>query len=306
MKKTVKKIDIHVHSVMEKICNRANGTNFTTPTELRKMYDDIGIEFGVQLPTGAPEGQVQFLSNEEAYRLAKEYPETYAWFCNVDPRSDKNSPTCDLSVYLAQYKKLGAKGVGELVINLPFDHPLIYNLFFHCQKTGLPVIFHIGNQGNDYGLVDELGLPRLEKALNDFPDLHFIGHSQKFWAEISGDCNEQNRKGYPTGKVVEGGRIPELMRKYKNLSGDMSAGSGANAIMRDPEFSYVFLEEFQDRLYFGTDICAVENTGSSMLKLAEFLDQAMLNDHISYDAYYKISRGNALKLLERTKTNLPE
>ena len=132
-KRIVKKVDIHVHSVMEKLCCRPNGQNFTTPAELRKMYDDIGIEFGVQLPSSAPEGQVQLLTNEEAYRLAKTYPETYDWFCNVDPRSAKNSPDCDLSFFLEQYKKLGAKGVGELVINLPIDDPLLYNLFFHWQ-----------------------------------------------------------------------------------------------------------------------------------------------------------------------------
>jgi len=93
------------------------------------------------------------------------------------------------------------------------------------------------------------------------------------------------------------------MRKYPNLYGDMSAGSGANAFMRDPEHAYKFIEEFQDRLLFGTDICDPRQIDDPMLKLAEFLDEAMEQDKISYEAYYKVSRGNALKLLgvEETK-----
>ena len=89
------------------------------------------------------------------------------------------------------------------------------------------------------------------------------------------------------------------MRRYPNLCGDLSADSGANAVMRDPDFGYAFLEEFQDRLFFGTDICDPRNITNPMLKLSAFLDDAMLSGKISYAAYEKISRGNALNLLEK-------
>ena len=91
------------------------------------------------------------------------------------------------------------------------------------------------------------------------------------------------------------------MRKYPNLLGDLSAGSGYNAITRDVEYGYKFLEEFKDRLFFGTDICATSNIQYDFWKLAKFLDDAVLNGKISYDAYYKISRGNAIKLLGLNK-----
>jgi len=305
-KRIVKKIDIHVHSVPFKFCPRADGSYFTTPDELRAIYDKIGVEKGVQLPTVAPEGQIQLLTCDAAYQLATEHPETYFWFCNVDPRMERNCDSTNLSYFINYYKSKGARGIGEIVANLPIDHPKMYNLFKHAQNCGMPVIFHLGRQDYDYGMIDEVGLPRLEKALRDFPDLTFLGHSQKFWAEISGDCTEAVRNGYPKGKVVPGGRIPELMRKYPNLCGDMSAGSGCNAFMRDPEFAYGFMEEFQDRLFYGTDICAPENINNPMLLLSSFLDEAMEKEYISYEAYYKISRGNALKLLGEAKTNLPE
>ena len=163
----------------------------------------------------------------------------------------------------------------------------------------MSVIFHIGDTNGDYGLIDEFGLPRLEKVLQMFPNLQFLGHSQRFWSEISGDITLEERAGYPKGKVVPGGRLVELMRKYPNLCGDMSAGSGFNAVSRDPEFGYAFFEEFQDRLFYGTDICDPANINSNMLKLSSFLDEAMLSGKISYDAYYKISRGNAEKILNK-------
>ncbi|NMA09250.1 MAG: hypothetical protein GX929_09080 [Clostridiales bacterium] len=295
----LKKIDIHVHSVLEKGTLRPDGGDFTTPDELRAMYDTLGIEKGVQLPTISPEGQYHTLTNEDARKLAALYPETYYWFCNIDPRGASNSPDMDWSYVLEQYKAWGARGVGEMVANMYFDDPMVLNVFKHCEKCELPVLFHIGQKGNDYGLIDELGLPRLEKVLGMFPKLTFIGHSQKFWAEISGDCTEELRGGYPTGRVIPGGRVPELLRKYPNLRGDMSAGSGCNAIMRDPAFGYAFIEEFQNQLFFGTDICDPRDITSFMLRLSHFLDEAVEKRYISETAYAKVCRMNALAILEK-------
>ena len=61
---------------------------------------------------------------------------------------------------------------------------------------------------------------------------------------------------------------------------------------------YKFLEEFQDQLYFATDICSPENAKQPIrVGLSAFLDEAMEQGKISYAAYEKISRGNALRLL---------
>ena len=300
----MKKIDMHAHPIPFKTIERierppaAAGGTFVTPQELRDMYDPLGIEKCVILPIVSPEAQHVWISNEEAYRLTVEYPDLFYWFCNIDPRIDKNSPDSDLSYYLEYYKKLGARGVGEVTANLYFDDPRVLNLFYHCEKCNLPITFHIGRQGNDYGLIDDLGLPRLEKVLNMFPKLRFLGHSQKFWAEIGSGITEENRNGYPEGKVLPGGRIVELMRNYPNLNGDLSAGSGSNAVMRDPDFGYAFIEEFQDRLFFATDICDPRNVNNPMLKLSAWLDEAASTGKISQLAYEKVCRGNAIALLE--------
>ena len=159
----------------------------------------------------------------------------------------------------------------------------------------MPVLFHVSPKaGYSYGLVDHLGLPLLEEALQKFPDLLLIGHSQPFWAEMSRDLTEQDRNSYPQGKIIDG-RVPQLLRKYKNLYGDLSAGSGFNAIKRDPEFGADFIEEFQDQLFYGTDICAPNEENH----LSKWLDDAFTNQKISKQAYEKVCRLNALKILEK-------
>ncbi|MEA4824059.1 MAG: amidohydrolase family protein [Clostridiaceae bacterium] len=298
--KIVPKIDIHVHSTPEPTILRLTGDPYATPPVLRKIYDTIGVERGLLLPSGVY-GACAFdvISMREARDMVKNYSDTLGWwFCNLSPASGHNLPDTDLGYFLRQLQAMGARGVGEITENRYFDDPYVLNLFRHAEACGMPVTFHIGNPGGgDYGLIDEIGLPRLEKVLRLFPKLTFLGHSQKFWAEI-GQCDEDSRKGYPTGPVKPG-RVVELLRRYPNLRGDLSAGSGCNAVMRDPAFGYAFLEEFQDRLFYGTDICSPRNIDNPMLRLSGFLDDAMKNGKISYAAYEKISRGNALNLLER-------
>lgn len=293
----LKKIDIHVHTTPEKDMTRENGETYATPEELIDIYNSIGVERGVILPEIGPECASDTQTNREIRQITEKYPDRFSWFCNIDPRQGNNSPDTDFSRFLTHYKSRGARGIGEISANMYFDNPMMMNLFRHAEKCGMPVIFHIGAPGGgDYGICDDFGLPHLEKALTAFPKLRFIGHSQKFWSHLSGDITEKYWNGYPTGPVTQNGRIVLLMRKYTNLCCDLSAGSGYNAMTRDTEFSYAFLEEFSDRIFYGTDICA-PNLNAPMLKTASFLDEAMENGKLSYEAYKKICRGNALSLL---------
>ena len=294
----VPKIDIHAHVTPVHEYPSTPEHTFLLPEELRAKYDKIGVERGVQLPFSAPGLETDLLNNRESRLLTRDHPQTVGWwFCNVDPRWNRNSEDTDLSLYLRHFKEAGARGVGELTSHLYFDDPLMDNLFFHCEQCGMPVLFHIGRPGNgDYGVIDDLGLPRLERALKKFSGLRFIGHSQKFWSQISGDCTEEIRGLRPPTPVTPGGRLLELMRTYPNLYGDLSAMSGANAVMRDPEFGYAFMEEFQDRLYFGVDYCSIYDKPNP---LSHYLDEAVEGGRISQQTYNKICRENALALLER-------
>jgi predicted TIM-barrel fold metal-dependent hydrolase len=80
------------------------------------------------------------------------------------------------------------------------------------------------------------------------------------------------------------------MEKYPNLYGDLSAGSGAGAISRDPEFGRQFLVRRADRLMFGTDYLS-PGQEVPQLNLFRSLD-------LPAEVQAKVFRDNARRLLQ--------
>ena len=294
----IKKIDIHAHvTIYPDFVPKRQGTDLRMPScdELISLYDQLNIEHGVLLPLVAPEGQFIQMTTENCITAARLHPERFFWFCNIDPRAGDNSPDADLVYILKHYKALGAKGVGELTSQRFADDPFMDNLFSACEKCDLPVIIHLAPTWEDiYGIVDELGLPRIERILQKYPRLKLIGHSTPFWAEISSDVTEETRNTYPVGKVTEG-RVWELMRKYDNLYCELSAGSGANAMMRDPENAARFLETFADRIFYGCD--CTSPSARYLFAFDQFLDELVCTGKLSIENYTKIVRDNAIRVL---------
>jgi hypothetical protein len=283
-------IDAHLHMVRRKgLPYNAAGATLATPKELIGMMDRTGVDRGILLPSPNVE------ASEDVLEACETYPDRFYPFCNVDLRTGSNSLYADLSFQLNYYKGRGCLGVGEIIANLEFGDPLVQNLFRHCECCELPALFHIApKRGDCYGLIDTLGLPGLEAALAAFPKLIFIGHSQPFWAEISGDVTAENRNAYPKGPVVPGGAMPMLMDKYPNLYCGWDAGSGYNALTRDPEFGWSFMERFNERILFGTDICSTSNNH----RHAEYLRASRADGHISETVFENISWRNANRLFK--------
>lgn len=293
-------IDMHMHiAAISDIGWTPDTTGPASPEQFIEMYDEVGIAKGVMLPLVSPECNYLTQSNEDILMIAEQYPDRFIPFCNIDPRLLRNSPDVDLSYVINHYKDKGCRGIGEMTFNLWWDDPRVTNLLDHAEKCDMPVLFHIATQeGNIYGVIDEFGLTKLEEQIQAHPELVFLGHSQSFWAFISGDVTEDQWGGYPKGPVVEGGRVPELLRKYPNLTGDMSAGSGFNAISRDPEFGYAFLTEFQDQLVFGTDVCRPQNKNDVLINLKNFLEDALAKGRISQQVFDKVTHQNAQRILK--------
>ena len=286
-------IDIHVHVHRVRTTVGSDGKGYPLPEELIAMMDEAGIDMAVIMSRMSPDCAICYVPPEEVLEMCALYPRRFIPYCNIDPRFQDNRPDADLRPMFQYWKDAGCKGVGEYVPNLPFDDPMNLNVFKQVEEVGLPLTFHVAPAvGGYYGCYDELGLPRLEKVLKACPRLTFLGHSQPFWSEISADVTEETRNGYPTGNVTPG-RVVELMRNYPNLHGDLSAGSGCNAISRDPEFGYRFMEEFQDRLYFGTDICRTGQDAPIVPYFRKLKDEKL----ISQEAYDKITWKNADRLL---------
>ena len=286
-------IDIHDHATKAKLVPESGYHQFPHADELVEDLDANGIDKALLLGMVSPETPFGYITTEDVLDMCRSHPGRLIPSCNLDPRMLKNSPSSDFRAILRAYKEAGCKAVGEYVPNLAFDDPLNLNLFDQVEEVGLPLIFHVASAfGGRYGCYDDLGLPRLEKVLKECPNLKLLGHSQAWWSEIGADVTEETRGGYPKGKVTPG-RVVQLMREYPNMCGDLSAGSGFGAISRDPEFGYQFLEEFQDQLFFGTDIC----THGQKLPIVPYFHEIRSKSLISEEAYEKITWRNANALL---------
>lgn len=288
--KPVKRLDIHVH-----LGEDGNAKKCFTAKE-RIIFDEImGIDHCVILPypLGNEDDKAEgVLDTAGAIEVVEKYPEHFSFFCNIDPNEE------DVESKLKEYKYKGALGLGEFGTKIPFDDERMDVIFDACAKLELPFLFHVSpNYVSAYGIVDYKGLPLLEKALQKHPNTIFIGHSQPFWYEMGiYDTNipDGALNGFPFTKITEEGRAVELMRKYPNLYADLSANSGSNAILRDQDYGVKFLNEFQDRLLFGTDLL---NTEDVIFPLGQMLDYYLLSQKISGECYSKICRYNSLKIL---------
>ncbi|MCE5340256.1 MAG: amidohydrolase family protein [Planctomycetaceae bacterium] len=291
-------IDIHSHVYVGTRVNFYPYSPFMSAKQCIEIMDKLGIDKSVILPLNNAETPCEPQSFGEIMEIMQRYPGRFIPFCCPDPRLPINPEKGDVDCYvnlLGKYKALGCKGVGELTARIPWDNPLMQFYLAACQLLELPVIFHTTTvDSNSYGLIDEIGLPKLEAVLKKFPKLKMIGHSAAFWSEISGDIKGLAEKnGYPAGKVVDGGAIPRLLRQCSNLFVDISAGSGLNALKRDEDFAYKFIEEFQDRIMFGLDICNAAQIPPHL----DWLKNAKAGSHISEIAYEKIIWKNANRIL---------
>lgn len=287
-------IDIHAHAVRKVGYHGKGLTSIATIEQLEKYYSQEGIDKVCLLPLCGPEFHLP-QSNEEILDFAANN-QRFVPFCNIHPYAISNSVDADLTDVMLYYKDQGCRGIGEATCLLPFDNPFVYNFFKCAAKAKLPVTIHIAHRKDRaYGLYDDPGLPKLEDTLKRFEDLIIVGHSQSFWAEMSILETVNDRSGYPPYKIKDEGAVPKIMRKYGNLYGDLSAFSGYNALNRDHEYAAVFLNEFQDRLMFGLDICGdPEKAFVSDLKnlLCKFKEDGIISPEI----FDKVTYLNARKL----------
>ncbi len=237
-------IDIHTH--IGKIRYREP---YLTAGKLVRWMDRKGIEKAVVLAIENPEELDYYVPSPYVLKSCRRYPDRLIPFCNVDPRIRNSSPDTDFRSIIGEYVEQGAKGFGECLAGLPVDDPRLMAIHKACGELGIPILIHMDYLRN----TDKVGLPGLERVIQAAPETTFILHATHWWAEISGDVRDEDRGGYPKRPVTPGGKVDYFFQTYPNIYGDLSAGSGYNALTRDPEFGRQFLERNKDRLLFGTD-----------------------------------------------------
>jgi len=131
------------------------------------------------------------------------------------------------------------------------------------------------------GLCDDPGSPRLERLLREASDSIIIGHGQGFWSEIGPVDSPEEKMGYPLNRPIpKEGSLARLFRQHDNLFADLSAKSCFCALTRDVDYGISFLNEFQDRLFFGTDLISFNDSESreKQKQLCSVLIERLLSD----------------------------
>ncbi len=273
-------VDVHTH-----LGQTWNSTEILTAEDLLRWMDASDVAQAVVLPLVSPESSSYPLTTDFVLAETLAHRDRLIPFCSIDPRTSYRGGTKGLVAMLEKYIEAGAKGFGEHKPGIAIDDQRNMAVYEACGEAGLPVLFHLDNKRN----TDVPGLPGLAKALEANPKTQFIGHGPGWWASISGGLGKDGLGSYPKGSVQPGGAIDALMERYPNLHGDLSAGSGANAISRDAEFGREFLIRRADRLMFGTDMLT-PGQGIPQLDLYGTID-------LPKEVEAKIYRDNARRLL---------
>ena len=134
----------------------------------------------------------------------------------------------------------------EQKFGLACDAPEMHAIYRLAEERRVPVLMHW-----QYGRYNH-GFERFGAVLKQYPRVTFIGHAQTWWANIDLRHADQTVL-YPKGPVTKGGLTDRYLSDYPNMFGDLSAGSGLNALTRDEAFTREFLERHQDKLLYGSD-----------------------------------------------------
>jgi predicted TIM-barrel fold metal-dependent hydrolase len=184
------------------------------------------------------------------FEFAKKYPREFVSAVNEVP--DWPEAVQEIEKYLKQ----GAPLIGEQKFGVECDSIEMQNIYRLADRYKVPILMHW-----QHGMYNR-GFERFHKMLEKFPKVNFIGHAQTWWANVDKDHKDQNLL-YPKTKVTPGGLTDQLLTQYRNIYGDLSAGSGLNSLLRDEDHARAFLDRHQDQLLFGSDCSDIVGHGEA-------------------------------------------
>jgi predicted TIM-barrel fold metal-dependent hydrolase len=184
--------------------------------------------------------QAQALGNAACDQFARAHRHAFLFGANDVP--DLEGATREIERYL----KRGASVIAEQKFGVECDSAEMQKIYALARAYDVPVLMHWQFKMYNYGF------DRFHKMLEKFPRVKFLGHAQTWWANIDRNHIDQTVL-YPKGPVTSGGLTDRYLSDYPNMYGDLSAGSGLNALRRDEEFTRDFLTRHRDKLLFGSD-----------------------------------------------------
>jgi predicted TIM-barrel fold metal-dependent hydrolase len=192
--------------------------------------------------------QAKALGNEACYQFATAHSPAYLFGANEVP--DVEGATAEIERYL----KRGGVVIAEQKFGVDCDAPAMQKIYELARAHQVPVLMHWQFKMYNFGF------ERFHRMLERYPQVNFVGHAQTWWANIDRNHGDQTVL-YPKGPVTPGGLTDRYLSDYPNMFGDLSAGSGLNALTRDEPFSRDFLTRHQDKLLYGSDCSDHEGAG---------------------------------------------
>jgi predicted TIM-barrel fold metal-dependent hydrolase len=225
-------VDIHQH------------TNYAgRPDDALVRHQQImGVTKTILLPAGSEFGlEAKAFGNDSVVALARQHPKRYFFFANEVPYLPQAREVIE------KYLKAGAVGIGEQKFFIDVNSAPMYLICDIAQHYAVPVLLHFQHERYN------VNFDRFWKVLEKYPKVNFIGHAQTWWANIDKALAQAQVILYPRWKVAAGGYTDRYLSDYPNMFGDLSAGSGLNALQRDEAHAAGFLKRHQDKLLYGSD-----------------------------------------------------
>ena len=223
-------IDIHQHIPYTK----------RTAEQMMAHQAAMGISLTILLPAGSRLGLAAGVNPyPETQAFAEKYPDRFRWFAN------EVTDQPDAIDVIRRQLKAGAIGIGEQKFDVACDSAATERIAALAAEFDVPVLMHFQQGSYNHGI------QRFHRILEKFPTVNFIGHAQTFWGNISQNYDEKVL--YPKGPVTPGGITDRLLSDYPNMYGDLSAGSGLQAFLRDEDHARAFFSRHQDKLLYGSD-----------------------------------------------------
>ena len=220
-----------------------------TPDQTLAHQMHYGIKTTVLLP-GAGWLVAVAGTNRDATAFQAQHPDRFVTFASSDPAESR---TLDV---LRGHIKRGAIGIGEMKFHVAVDSPEMHRVYKLAEEMDVPVLIHFEHE------MYNTGIERFDKVLKAYPKVRFIGHAQTWWGNISADLNPLEL--YPKGPLKKGGLTDRLLSDYPNIYGDLSAGSGLNAITRDSDFARGFVDRHSRKLIWGSDCDCRDGKGGGI------------------------------------------
>jgi predicted TIM-barrel fold metal-dependent hydrolase len=254
-------IDVHAHSSMNNVETRADVDAWV------KTMDDVGIELSVVF-TNAHGAEF-----DRQVELFSAYPKKFQLWYSFDG-SNPDSPdfTAKLVEELERVYKKGARGVGEVTDKgwgveasakdalprakrLRFDDPRLDAYWERCADLDMPVNIHLADHPSAWKPQDAY-----QERTPDFQAFAMYGKDVPSYEELLAG-RERLLAKHPRTKFIfchlsnEGNdtaALAKMLDRFPNMYADISARD--YEIGRQPRTIRAFLEKYQGRVMFGTDM----------------------------------------------------